>query len=35
LFVSTHQIARMLSIPLIATAMLVIGRRLLALLTKD
>lgn len=35
LFVSTHQIARMLSIPLIATAMLVIGRRLLALVTKD
>lgn len=29
LFVSTHQIARMLSIPLIATGMLMIGRRLL------
>ena len=30
LFVSTHQIARLLSIPLIAAGMLIIGRRLLA-----
>lgn len=34
LFVSTHQIARMLSIPLIAAGMLVIGRRLFAVLVK-
>ena len=34
LFVSTHQIARMLSIPLIAAGVLIIGRRLFAVLAK-
>jgi len=34
LFVSTHQIARMLSIPLIAAGILILGRRLFAALAK-
>lgn len=35
LFVSTHQIARMLSIPLVAAGLLIVGRRLFALLARD
>ena len=34
LFVSTHQIARMLSIPLIASGLLLVGNRLFKALTK-
>lgn len=34
LFVSTHQIARMLSIPIIAAGVLVVGRRLLAVVSR-